>query len=240
MKKILLSICIALITISGFSQVASLYGEVNMVTGTVANDPELQVSWEVINATSGTLDFGCKRMGVQEVPGATNQFCWGTICSPFGTGNGVSSEIVTLAASESTSSFYAHYRHNGNPGQSIIRYCWYDVNNVTNEYCFNVNYCVDSECIVSVAERASVGQIDKISPNPINNTGNITYSFLSVPNSGKLTIYNMVGSIVKQVTLTKKAGAVIINANDFENGIYFCNIENGGKVFETKRFVIAK
>lgn len=240
MKKILLSVCTVLIAISGFSQIATLDGEVNMVIGTVANDPELQVSWEVINATGSTLDFGCKRIGIQEVPGATNQFCWGTLCSPFGTGNGTSSEVVTLAPNEATGSFYAHYRHNGNVGQSIIRYCWFDVNNVSNEYCFDVNYCIDSECIVSVTETSSTGQIEKISPNPINNTGNITYSFQTVPNSGKLTIYNMVGSIVKQVTLTKKSGTVIINAADFENGIYFCNIENGGKIFETKRFIVAK
>jgi len=50
----------------------------------------------------------------------------------------------------------------------------------------------------------------------------------------------MMGELVKQVPLTKKNGSVFISATDYASGIYFCNIENEGKVFETKRFVIAK
>lgn len=241
MKKSLLTVCIVFSVLIGFSQIVSLGNAVNMVSGTITEGDLVVTGWEIVNATNETIDFGCKRLAVQEVAGATSQFCWGTLCSPFGTGFSLSTEIVTLAPGAYSSSFYAHYRHNENVGQSILKYCWFDNNNPMNEFCYDVNYCVDVvACVVNVEEQAMFGQIGQISPNPLSSTGNISYSFLAVPNSGKLSIYNVVGSLVKQVSLTKKNGTVIINAADFESGIYFCNIENNGKIFETKRLVISK
>jgi|JI6StandDraft_1071083.scaffolds.fasta_scaffold04607_3 hypothetical protein len=240
MKRFLLfSICIFSLTFSQ-AQLVELGNATNQITGPLS-ESELHVTdWEVINASNETIAFGCKRISVYDVPGSLNQFCWGILCSAWGTGNLTSSQVVNLAPGAYSNSFYAHYRHNGNAGQSTVRYCWFDTNNPSNEYCYDVNYCVEGECIIGVRENTAVGQISGISPNPINGTGNISYNFLSPPSSGKMSIYNMMGELVKQVPLTKKNGSVFISATDYASGIYFCNIENEGKVFETKRFVIAK
>ncbi len=243
MKRILLTVSCLFSLNFLQAQLVEIGNATNQVTGTLSNpdDTELSITdWEIINGSSETIAFGCKKIGVSEVPGSTNQFCWGILCSAFGQGNLTSSQVVTLAPGAYSSTFYAHYRHNDNPGQSIIRYCWFDTNNTSNEFCYDVNFCVDGECIVGVRENTAVGEISNISPNPINGTGNISYSFLSPPSSGKLSIYNMMGELVKQVSLTKKNGTVMINAVDFVSGIYFCNIENEGKIFETKRLVISK
>jgi hypothetical protein len=240
MKKTILSICIFLAANSAFSQLVQLYNQVNSVTGTVADNQLDLTGWEVVNATSETIDFGCKRLGVQETPGHTSQFCWGIICSPFGTGANTSSEIVTLAPSAYSTSFYAHFRPNGVAGQTVIKYCWFDSNNPNNEFCYDVNYCIDVNCVIGIDESQKPAQFDQISPNPLSGTGNITYSFKAVPHSGKLSFYSATGALIKQVSLSKQNGAVIISAEDFENGIYFCTIENEGQVFETRKLVISK
>lgn len=239
MKRILSIIALVFAASLTQGQLVTLYNNENVYTGTVS-DSQLDVTgWEVVNATNETIDFGCKRVGIQETPGHTSQFCWGIICSPFGTGNGTSSEIVTLAPGAYSSTFYAHFRPNGVAGQTIIRYCWFDANNTSNEFCYDVNYCVDSECIVGVSEKVADAQINAISPNPISSMGNITYQFQSVPHQGKMTFYNALGAVVKEISLNKKAGVVIIDGSEFESGIYFCAIQDGGKVFETKKLVIS-
>lgn len=240
MKKTLLISCLTIAFITGYTQIVELYPVQNVFLGSVSDTEPLHVNYEVINATNETIDFGCKRLGIQEVPGTVSQFCWGTLCSAWGQGNNTSSEIVTLAPDAYTSTFYAKYNPQGIAGQTIIRYCWFDTNNTMNEFCYDVNYCVDAECIVGIDESAAFGKIEQITPNPIQNTGSIVYGFQAVPNAGKLTIYNSLGGLVKEIALTKKNGAVIISAADFENGIYFCNIQNDGRVYETHRLVIAK
>jgi hypothetical protein len=241
MKKIVLLIALALGSLAGFSQLVELEGETNVVYGTTANEGEqLSASWEVINATDETIDLRCKRIGVSEVAGSVNQFCWGILCSPYGQGTSVSSEIVTLGPSEYTTSFYAHYLHNGNAGQSVIKYCWFDDADNSNEFCYDVNYCVDATCVISVNENELMGAELAISPNPIEKTGNITYSFTKAPDKGKLSIYNMVGGLVKEVDLEQREGVVLISAADFENGVYFCSITDNGHTYQTSRLVVAK
>ncbi len=240
MKRILLTLS-CLFSLSFLqAQLVEIVNSTNVVTGTLADIELSIIDWEIINASSESVAFGCKKIGISEVSGSANQFCWGVLCSAFGQGNLTSAQVVTLAPGAFTTTFYAHYRHNGNPGQSTIRYCWFDTNNTSNEFCTDVNFCVESECIVGVRENTAVGEISGISPNPMSGSGNISYSFLSPPSSGKLSIFNMMGELVKQVSLTKKNGTVMINAADFASGIYFCNIENEGKIFETKRLVISK
>jgi hypothetical protein len=239
MKRFLPFIALLFAASLASGQLVTLYNNQNIYTGAVTDSEISVLGWEVLNATSSTIDFGCKRIGIQETPGHTSQFCWGIICSPFGTGNNTSSEIVSLAPGAYTNTFYAHFRPNGVAGQTTIRYCWFDSNNPADEFCYDVNFCIDSECIVSVSEKAADAEISKISPNPIHGLGNITYEFQSVPHQGKMTIYNALGAVVKEISLNKKSGVVIIDGNEFENGIYFCAIEDAGKTFETKKLVIS-
>lgn len=239
MKIFLPLIAVFLCFTTGYTQIVTLEGESNTYTGSVSDSQLDVVDWEIFNATDQTIDFGCKRIGIQETAGHTSQFCWGIICSPYGTGNNTSSEVVTLAPGGSTDSFYAHMRPNGTAGQTTIRYCWFDHNNTSNEFCYDVNYCIDAECIVGVKEKATDALISNISPNPIQSTGNISYQFLTAPQQGKMTFYNALGAVVKEINLNKKNGVVIIDASEFQSGIYFCAIQDGGKVFETKKVVIS-
>lgn len=241
MKIVFTLIAAFAFTVNAYNQIVTLSNEENVVYGTAANDAEeLSVAWSVTNATGNAMDIKCRRIAIAEVEGAYSQFCWGILCSPWNTGNASLNEIVPLNPGETSNSFYAKYRHYGFAGQSIYSYCYFNADDPTQEFCYNVNYCVDAECFVSVAEENKpAGEIENVTPNPISGQGMISYKFNTNPTDASMIIYNMVGAVVKEISLTSKQGAVIIDGSEFESGIYFCAIKNEGNVFETTRIVIS-
>lgn len=238
--KILFTILASVLIVStGYSQIVELTNEENLVYGNSANEgEELGVAWNVTNATSSALDIKCKRVATTEVPGAASQFCWGILCSPWNTGTTTLNEVVTLDPGQTSGSFYAKYRHYGNAGDGVYSYCFFNANDPTQEFCYEVTYSV--ELGVNVAETTKMqGEITAVTPNPVIGKGVISYQFTGNPSDGSLIIYNMLGSVVKKVKLTNKQGVVMIDGNEFENGIYFCAIQNEGKVFQTSRIVVS-
>jgi hypothetical protein len=240
MKKIVLLLTTMFIgTFITQAQIVELVDEFNVVYGTSSNTTEeLDVHWSVINSTSQALNINCKRWVIQEVAGSLNKFCWGDYCFTWGTD--VSNEAVLMAAGTSNSTFHGYYRHQGNPGQTIVAYCFYDYDNPANEFCYDVNFCVDGECAVGVDEAIFQAESFEIAPNPISGTGAFSYAFTARPQDAKISIYNSLGSIVKVIDLATQKGAVLIDARDFETGVYFCSLEANGQVYKTSRLMISK
>lgn len=241
MKKYLLSISLFAFMASAQGQLVELVNPQEVFYGTAADSgEELHPHWDITNISGETINLGSNMMIDQIVEGATYQFCWGEICSGWETENIMSTEVVTLMDGQTNSTFFGKYRHNGNAGQSKVRYCWFDADQPFNDVCYEVDFCVDAQCILGVDENAPKATIELISPNPIATTGFINYHFTGTPTSGKLTICNAIGAVVKVVDLETKDGVVIIGSAEFEDGLYFCNIEEEGRVYQTQRFMIKK
>ena len=240
MKRNILILALSLaFALPTFAQV-TLSGESNVFTSDDVNVAELDATWDVINTSGMTLNMTCKRVPVYEVPETKSQYCWGILCSAWSNGVLTLSEVVPLDNNQSTNTFHVKYAPYGHAGQSVFQYCYADDMHLIDEFCYEVNFCVASECIVGVENVKPSGTITQISPNPIERTGTLAYAFNTVPNAGKIVVHNMMGALVKEIQITNKNGVVILNAADFESGIYFCSIEDGGKVFETQRLVITK
>ncbi len=240
MKKIISALFLLFIVANSNAQFVIFNGALNAVFGTGELDEELAEAWNVINNTALTATYATRAEVIQLVAGSNYQYCWGEHCSAWVAGNVALPDVVTIGPDAANGTFYTHFRPNGFSGHSIIRYCWYNINSPTEEVCYDVNFCVNAECVITVTKVTQVGDITEISPNPITKTSTLSYDFTTVPTNAKIQIHNMVGSLVKEVLLEKKSGLVTIEAADFESGIYFCSIQCDGKIFETKRLVITK
>ncbi|WP_299888829.1 spondin domain-containing protein [uncultured Lacinutrix sp.] len=86
--------------------------------------------------------------------------------------------------------------------------------------------------LLSTPEFDSKNKI-KISPNPA--TDNITISSANTINT--IQIYNILGSIVKDITLEKKS-SVSINIADLSKGIYLVKTKNNNGGINTKKLII--
>lgn len=214
-------------------------GHQDVYYGTASNlTEEVDADWDVVNSTDLTLDLSARRFAIQEVEGADGNFCWGFLCIAWSTGAyNASSEVATMNPGDVNTTFKAKYRHHGNPGQSIYRYCIYDVNGQIPMTCHTVNFCVDAECLVSTNDLPVIGGEIEVAPNPIEKVGTLSYRFNNAPHDGKMVVYNAVGAKVKEITLKSKEGVVFLGASDFTPGLYFCSIEDNGVAHQTVRIV---
>lgn len=224
----------------GNSQFIELHNEVNTVLGSSSNTTEIiSAHWDVINISGSQRDIRCRREIIQNVTGAEHQFCWGEICGPWATNNELSTEIVNLADGDTSFSFYCKYRHNGNPGQSIVRFCWFDAADPSSQLCYDVNFCVDQACIIGVEEIENHARI-AILGNPVQAMSAISYSFATPPSQAELAIFNATGALVESRSITTAHGIALIDANQFPNGIYLCKLNENGRTVGIQRMVVSK
>jgi hypothetical protein len=239
MKKLLLIPALALFTIVTTAQSLALIEPMTQVNGTVAAlgaTGELVAEWGVQNISENFLEVRAKRAVQQNVQGAINYFCWG-VCFDENTNVSPVSVNQDMNAGDINNTFYAHYRPQNNAGEAIIQYCFFNAADPTDETCQTVTYCVD--CIQSVAEQSLDIEVGEIYPNPLKGLGSISYNLPSTPKNAKLFIYNMVGEVVKESTITSKNGVILINGADFESGIYLYSIQMDGKASAMKKLVVA-
>jgi hypothetical protein len=239
-KNLFLALFSSFVTMAS-AQIVEFVNPESVFYGDIANTgEELHPGWDVVNISGADIYVGAKMEIEQQVTGATYQFCWGELCSPWITENYLSTEEILIPNGQSSNTFFAKYRHNGNAGQSVVKYCWFDANQFFTDVCYEVNYCVSAACILGLNEATTGGRIETITPNPIQSTGVINYSFTNNPTSGKMVICNSLGAVVKEIELASKNGTVIIGGSEFSDGLYFVSIEEQGQVYQTQRLMIQK
>ena len=241
MKKIYLIALFILTTItSSWSQILDLENEVNEVFGSTSIlNEEISAHWDVINISSTTREISCRREMILEVPGSTGRFCWGFSCSPVAAGNQVLDEIVVMESGDTSTSFRGYYRHNGNPGVSIARYCWFDAAVPADQVCFDVSFCVDQTCTIGVEEYENHALLE-ILGNPVSSLSGISYRFSTEPKQAELSIYSATGMLAAKYNLSSAQGFVMIDAEQMANGVYTCKLNENGRTVGIQRMVVSK
>lgn len=106
--------------------------------------------------------------------------------------------------------------------------------------------CSDTSIMTQTLQVGSVGLPNTASsfyisspyPYPITNKSSLDYDLQSYP-SATLSIYDLTGRLVNQTNLQGK-GSYIINATDYESGIYFYIIQTKDKVLSSDKFSIIR
>lgn len=208
------------------------------------DESPFEVASMVHNTSGDTLNIRVAAEVMQLVNGVDYRLCWGPLCYNWTTVDFTSSDsdalMPALAPDELNGTFYTDYRHDGIEGLSVIEYCWFDNDNPTDETCATLNWCVGPDCstILGIDEFAP-GAISAVSPNPITKTGKFTFELYKQTNNAEIIIYNLIGEVVKNINLESKIGFVMINADDFESGLYFYSLVVEGQVAATQKVLIA-
>lgn len=240
MKYTLLSLFTFAILESAIGQSFSIINPVNIVNGTTADlgpNGELVAEWHVQNTSDSNKSVRANRNVISSVAGSINYFCWG-VCFDENTNISPLSVSQQMGPGEVNTTFYAHYKPQGNAGETVIQYCFFDQNNPSDAACQTVRYCVDMECLVSQKEIESELELSELSPNPLKGLGTISYQFKNQPQQAKFVVRNMVGQIVKETNIQGKNGILIVDGADFTAGIYLYSIVADGKTLTTKRMLV--
>jgi hypothetical protein len=164
------------------------------------------------------------------LPGTSNVFCWGLCYSPevF-----VSPDSILVdAGTTNTADFSGHYIPTGVLGISTIRYVFFDINNLSDTVCVNINFSTYPE---SINELSNVS-LSNAYPNPANNAVSFSCSILQ-NSDAKLIIRNILGSVVKEVGIVN-SGKISMNTSELADGVYFYTFIVNGNSQGTKKLVI--
>jgi hypothetical protein len=207
--------------------------QVNATAATLTGAGEMVAEWPVTNISNAQISVKCSRSIISEVAGTSNYFCWG-VC--YGETTNVSLLAQTILASDTNHTFYAHYKPLGNPGQTIIRYCFFNTANPTDQACQNVSFCYESDCAMEVSEQNST-KFELVGSNPLKGLSFLNYEMPQGVIEGQLLITNLQGKLVQQNTVKGNSGSILLNAQDYAAGVYQFTLSTS-KGRETLRVVV--
>ncbi|GAB4472558.1 MAG: hypothetical protein OHK0057_17210 [Thermoflexibacter sp.] len=82
--------------------------------------------------------------------------------------------------------------------------------------------------------------ISNIYPNPANDLVKFNYHIIDTNAKVKITIRNVLGSIVKEEELSPQAHQLEIAVNEYSAGIYFYTLSINNKSIITKKFLVRR
>ena len=180
-----------------------------------------------------------KKEEIEILPGTFNSFCWAEFCYPpfvF-----VAPDILTLGPGDTTSGddFYSEYSPEGGEGTSIIRYTFFDSEDVNDSVSVIVHYITTT---VGTGMPLSLNSsVSRPYPNPASSVVNFDIELDTGITSAAIVIRNLLGSVVLEQSVNLQETKVSIPVNHLREGIYFYSLVTGEEqLVRTGRFIIKK
>ncbi|MFA8300239.1 MAG: T9SS type A sorting domain-containing protein [Hyphomicrobiales bacterium] len=236
MKKILYSFALLLFSLSTYAQdLTLLHGETEIQNGgtiEVSATPD-KFDVETLLTLKNNTDTEKSCILIKDVTESTEgqdfYFCVGVSCYPPTVDQ---SESFALAA-DAESEFSVHMSPNNTQGLAVVKYT---IATEGTNFEFTVRYDI-ADGINDVFDSHLVSDIY---PNPAKSTVNINYDLDPTYNNVKLSIYNLLGSKVKEFQINSSSNRATFNVENLNSGIYFYSIINNDKTISTKKLVIRK
>jgi hypothetical protein len=172
----------------------------------------------------------------------TIQICWNVCLSPnwittqtAGNVNIASNSVASF--SSNGIGFHSLFSPSSIPGTRVIRYTFWDVNNVNDSVNITINYHITGVGLNSYSIKQF--NFSNPQPNPANGFTTIRYDF-PIAAKAKIKIYNAVGTLMKEIKIEDQSGKVVVDTDDLSNGIYFYSLVVNDKIAGTKKLIIAQ
>ena len=188
----------------------------------------------ITNTGSASMSMHVYRNTI-DMPGNTvNYYCWGPNCFPPTTS--LSTDPVFLGSVKSDSSFVAYLEPNQEEGITLVEFSFFDELGSGDSLKLNLVFKTVPPPI-SVWELEKQNNLNSIYPNPAKDLAFMRYDVSSGVNAN-LEIYDLVGKKVKSLNLTNGSNNLLFSVNEFESGIYLCNLVIDGKIIDTEKLVV--
>jgi len=245
MKKLLLSFfLVSLMALPGFSQ--SL--ELSNANGTLApnayliqvGSPDSSMLFTHItvkNISSSAVAVRTKKVELSRADSVSITMCWAGNCYPDTTYVSPLKELIEPG--QSNSEFLGDYTaatasYFFNPGESVVRWVFFNAENVADSACVTVKYMT---YMLGQDEQDAAGELSAIYPNPASSAAACRYAFPAGA-QGAVIIRDLLGATVYSQDLASGNGMVKINTGLLSNGLYFCSLLVDGKVIKTQKLVV--
>jgi hypothetical protein len=188
-----------------------------IVYGAATDGTKLESTATIKNNASYDIDAKVKRDVVFTVAGSSNNFCWGPSCYPPNISMAV--DVVTIASGGTDASFKGDYEPKGNVGNSIINYCFFDLNNDADSACITIEFRATPVGVFS-AKSSSI----KFFPNPVSSS----IWFDGLKENMLVNILSLEGKLLQ--TILVNATTNQIDLKNLNAGLYILQIQNGENI----------
>jgi hypothetical protein len=234
-----LIVCISFIQAQTVAESVELVAEYNIVNGT-SSDFDLKTDIDVINNSSTSFSLKAAFQVVQLSEGDP-YFCW-DVC--YNVWTEISSGELSLEANSTdvidgngnTLIFSGHYRPNGSYGLTQMKYCVFQMDDMTDSVCVNVNFDVTN---------VSIDEIDnsifsEFYPNPSSSKARINISLLKENAKAEIILIDMLGNKVSERSFNDKNGVLDFDLSSINPGLYFANIIVDDELNTIKKLIVAE
>lgn len=234
MKRIYLSF----ITLIAFSLCSYAQPEIELIDVpqeylTSPNGGVVSVEVDVKNNTSNPLDIWVRRDIMSTFPEAQNYFCWEACYTPQVFESPTSLRVYP---GDTNTFFIAYFNPGGGEGTTTEEYCFYTEGDPELESCFTMDWVSSSSS--SLADVEDPNRLSNAMPNPARDQVAIEYE--SDLGNARIVIYNLVGSVVKQVNLQNQEGRINMDVSDLSAGVYVYSLEAGNRTITSKKLSIVR
>jgi hypothetical protein len=193
---------------------------------------------DVKNISNNNLDVICVKTVLVlpiDYPTFTGpNFCFAEYCYSY---DDDTSEVSTLNSGQQFAhsnvdpeAHTGYYNAQGLNGIAKVKYCFYDVNNPTDETCVTITYETTTTAIDDFQPLTKLGDFY---PNPANEIVNFTFN----GNTATLKLIDILGNNVKEILLNQE-GVKKLDISDINKGIYFGNLIVNDEVVSIKKLIV--
>ena len=191
---------------------------------------------DIKNTSDTTITVQCQKTNLTLPSGAASYYCFaGTCYSPTATNASNSSVLLPgqqiSFANSDTDAHSGYYDAYGASGIAEVQYCFYDVNNPSDQTCVTITY--DCTTTTGINDFTEITEISDFYPNPANGLTHFTFN----GTKAQLKIIDILGNEVKVLQL-EQPGIKKIDLTDMSKGIYFGKLVINNKVTTIKKLIV--
>jgi hypothetical protein len=206
----------------------------------------LTVTVDIKNISTVKHSYDVKRYDIKinkAGPGdtAVAYFCFGGQCYDSGTmKSSLSLDLdpgqSSVVSQTESYSLDADFTEASVKGLSVIKYTFYNTNNVNDSVQFSLRY--NDAAAVGVKEQAKKITRFDIYPNPANDLTAISVQ-AAFSHVSTLTVFNSIGELVieKEMALVEGKNSIVVNVQGLSAGIYIAQLKEGSSVTSKKLII---
>ena len=200
--------------------------------------------FNIHNLTSSIVNFQVKKTVISNTGSDGITFCVGGSCyTPATTVSGTISISAggNLPIPHTVGSYglSTDFAASSTPNTAKVRYTLTNISNQSDSVSVIINYNVVNNT-AGIQQVTGINNQIAVYPNPASSDVSFSYTLGNVSQAAAVKIYNMLGALVKTVSLDTFSNTTKIDVNSLEEGVYIYSVMVGGKAVKTSRLVISR
>ena len=244
MKKFCILLVILTISASGLFaqslQLQTLSGQIILNGATIGLDSTLYdltvdvyTELNLKNISGSSNDYKVLKLTKKLKAPQEATFCFAGGCFPVD--DTLSPTTLTLGPGEIDNEFSAHIYPQATSGSSLVYYKFFNIKNLND----TVSVYVQTEIWqLGINDQAgATAELGVAYPNPANEQLTVGYT-MSGAETARLVLQNVLGTAVREESLSGGSGKIRMNVSDLPEGLYFYSLYANGKSVSTRKVVV--